>query len=604
MKSMSQVPQRVGSKLAQGCATFVWRCARRPEVTSSSGVRKSERVAKQVSSGAPGSLESSTAASDGIWYGDEAGSGKSSLCDGAAGSVTSSISHACGGFGHLVLLSALYSEQQAMADTGPGTADATLAHEAAETPLVSTTQPTSTSTTTSTSAPVLAPPIDFTKLGGASHPTETGGYTVPATASTASEPTASNPAPAASTASEQEKKDVVNLVTGTGPAPSHPAQVATSPPPEPRTDIAVPQSPSPAAPRSVAVQDEAELEPESSQVVVAPTDKAPAPAVEPAPPAAQAILSQDAAPKPAVEAAPVQLADAKTVPPPPPRSEPVPVAAQPAAVVEPTAVRAPTGPTAVPNDGALSAAPPAVSKPIVPAAESHLAEHPATETDTDHVLPLGQQVHPVHQAAALQDAPDSLVNAQVEKQKADKRALYGEAPKGTIVPGMEDDKLWTMLRRFDAVSLVPSEPAGPVPGFACDSEVLTGFPRDGVFRYSQQVLHTLTPPTSLPKGEPDLRPSTLPAVPFEPDLLKGNLMRVYATVGVWGIYGARELMRLMDWAPENRRRTAIWCTVSLRCTLAESVLAKRLIDSIPGPYRPTSYARLCGWSCRPSSSSS
>jgi hypothetical protein len=25
-------------------------------------------------------------------------------------------------------------------------------------------------------------------------------------------------------------------------------------------------------------------------------------------------------------------------------------------------------------------------------------------------------------------------------------------PKGTIVPGMEDDKLWAMIRRFDVVS--------------------------------------------------------------------------------------------------------------------------------------------------------
>ncbi|GAA5955708.1 hypothetical protein JCM8115_006830 [Rhodotorula mucilaginosa] len=427
-----------------------------------------------------------------------------------------------------------------MADTDSGTADATLAHEAADAPVATTTQPTSTST--ATSAPVLAPPIDFTKLGGISHATtDTGGYSVPSTATTVSEPTAPNPAPAATTASDQEKKDVVDLVTGTGPgpAPAHPAEAAVNPSqPEPRTDVAVPQPPSPpAAPRSVAVPDEAELQPKTSEVVVPPTDKAPAPAVEPAPPAAQAVSSQDAAPKPAVEAAPVQLADADAVPPPPPRSEPVPVAAQPAPVVDSTAARAPTGPTVVPNDGALSAAPPAVSKPIVPAAESHLAEHPATETDTDHVLPLGQQVHPVHQAAALQDAPDSLVNAQVEKQKADKRELYGEAPKGTIVPGMEDDKLWTMLRRFDA-----------------------------------QVLHTLTPPTSLPKGEPDLRPSTLPAVPFEPDLLKGNLMRVYATVGVWGIYGARELMRLMSWAPENRRRTAIWCTAYFICAALRMVL--------------------------------
>lgn len=79
---------------------------------------------------------------------------------------------------------------------------------------------------------------------------------------------------------------------------------------------------------------------------------------------------------------------------------------------------------------------------------------------------------------------------------------------------------------------------------------------------SQQILHTLTPPTNLPKGEPDLRPSTLPAIPFESDTLKSNFMRVYATLGIWTIYGAREAMRLMSWEPEHRRRTRIWCIVS------------------------------------------
>lgn len=52
-------------------------------------------------------------------------------------------------------------------------------------------------------------------------------------------------------------------------------------------------------------------------------------------------------------------------------------------------------------------------------------------------------------------------------------------------------------------------------------------------------------------------------------------MRVYATVGVWGIYGARELMRLMSWAPEDRRRTAIWCTVSLQCALTQSLCGRK-----------------------------
>ena len=123
-------------------------------------------------------------------------------------------------------------------------------------------------------------------------------------------------------------------------------------------------------------------------------------------------------------------------------------------------MRPPTAQTAVVQDPTVPAqvdvVPPPTSKPIVPAAESHLAEHPATSSDTDHVLPLGSDVHPVHQAAALEHAPDHVVNAQVEKHKADKRELYGLEPQGTIVPGLEDDKLWAMLRRFDNVRPSPS----------------------------------------------------------------------------------------------------------------------------------------------------
>ncbi|GAA5820815.1 hypothetical protein JCM3770_000351 [Rhodotorula araucariae] len=275
---------------------------------------------------------------------------------------------------------------------------------------------------------------------------------------------------------------------------SNPAALVDSPAP--------PRTPSP----PVAV-----IDTHKTTTAISPADKAPAPAVEPAPPAAERVSTDDAAPRPAVEAAPVQLhRDSAAVQPQ--------VVRPPTAQTAPVTVADPTAPAQV------DALPPATSKPIVPSAESHLAEHPATSTDTDHVLPLGSDVHPVHQAAALDDAPDHLVNAQIEKQKADKRALYGLEPQGTIVPGLEDDKLWAMLRRFDA-----------------------------------QISHTLTPPTKLPRGEPDLRPTTLPAVPFNPDTLKSNLMRCYATLGVWGIYGARELARLMSWAPQDRRRTAAWC---------------------------------------------
>ncbi|GAA6005101.1 hypothetical protein JCM10207_008509 [Rhodosporidiobolus poonsookiae] len=272
-------------------------------------------------------------------------------------------------------------------------------------------------------------------------------------------------------------------------------------------------------------------------------DAAPAPANEPAPPAAATVTSDDQAPRPAVEAQPMQQhgeavlgqqqaqqAEVHT------GVEAVNAADRSGqTVVDPVTVARP--PTAQTTDLAgnaveqhdaavaqIGTAAPATSKPVVPSAESHLAEHPATSTDTDHVLPLGHDVHPVHQAAALEDAPDHLVNAQVEKQKADKREIHGEEPGGTIVPGLEDDKLWAMIRRFDV-----------------------------------QISHTLTPPTKLPRGEPDLRASSLPAVPFNSDTLKSNLERVYATLGVWSIYGAREVMRLMSWAPENRRRTAVWC---------------------------------------------
>lgn len=81
-------------------------------------------------------------------------------------------------------------------------------------------------------------------------------------------------------------------------------------------------------------------------------------------------------------------------------------------------------------------------------------------------------------------------------------------------------------------------------------------------------------------------------------------MRVYATVGVWGIYGARELMRLMDWAPENRRRTAIWCTVSAKRVDMKFVWSKRLNKSFREPFRPTLSAQHFAWFFRLSSSSS
>ncbi|KAK4055784.1 hypothetical protein OIV83_000331 [Microbotryomycetes sp. JL201] len=142
------------------------------------------------------------------------------------------------------------------------------------------------------------------------------------------------------------------------------------------------------------------------------------------------------------------------------------------------------------------------------------------------VLPLGRDVHPERQAEAVKTAPSDLVEAQVDKLEADERERR-DLPEGSsrsLVPGMDNDKLWTLRRRFDT-----------------------------------QVLHVLSPPTKLPAGQPDLRPTTLPDVPFNSDLLRCNLERCYATAGVWSIYFAREMGRLMSWSPRDRHRTACFC---------------------------------------------
>lgn len=298
--------------------------------------------------------------------------------------------------------------------------------------------------------PALAPPINYAALGGVSQPLATEsvgavGTTQPHRNAVVVEEKVHETAgvslvPGGPVISSAAATSAPPAGSAASTAPIHASELVT---PSASANGAVAQSPPTIAPTT------ADL-PKSEAVVAPATDAAPAPAVEPAPPAAQAVSSNDAAPRPAVEAAPVQQPTAVV------QEQPV-VAKEPVIVAEPlpdaTAVRAPTEPTVIVDNGAVQAVPPPVSKPIVPAAQSHFAEHPATETDTDHVLPLGQQVHPVHQAAALQDAPDSLVNAQIEKHKADKRQLYGEEPQGTVVPGLEDDKLWTMLRRFDAVRL-------------------------------------------------------------------------------------------------------------------------------------------------------
>ncbi len=85
-------------------------------------------------------------------------------------------------------------------------------------------------------------------------------------------------------------------------------------------------------------------------------------------------------------------------------------------------------------------------KPVVP------LTHPASDSKDTQVLPTAPAVHPEAQADALKDEDPEVVGREVEKTKGDRRELEGKEPGGTIIQGLEDDKLWTLLRRFDLVS--------------------------------------------------------------------------------------------------------------------------------------------------------
>lgn len=82
--------------------------------------------------------------------------------------------------------------------------------------------------------------------------------------------------------------------------------------------------------------------------------------------------------------------------------------------------------------------------PVVAAKHAHL-------DDQAHVLPLGADAHPEAQEKRLAEAPDHKVDAQIEKVKGDEREEQGEDAEGTIVDGLEDDKLWALIRRFNVV---------------------------------------------------------------------------------------------------------------------------------------------------------
>jgi hypothetical protein len=95
---------------------------------------------------------------------------------------------------------------------------------------------------------------------------------------------------------------------------------------------------------------------------------------------------------------------------------------------------------------------------------AHPSNQPATSTIDPNIpsnqsaptaLPTNASTSPHEQRMAMRNEHPAVINREIEKTKAEERDLKGEKPKGTVVSGIEDDRLWAMLRRFDVVSPVP-----------------------------------------------------------------------------------------------------------------------------------------------------
>jgi hypothetical protein len=116
---------------------------------------------------------------------------------------------------------------------------------------------------------------------------------------------------------------------------------------------------------------------------------------------------------------------------------------QPAATVDhPSTAPAVEGPTAEQVHPSAQA-PTASMDPNKPSSES-----------APTALPTNPATHPAEQKRAAEKEHPKVIKREVEKTKAAEREIKGESPLGTVVTGLEDDRLWTMLRRFDVVRAV------------------------------------------------------------------------------------------------------------------------------------------------------
>lgn len=105
--------------------------------------------------------------------------------------------------------------------------------------------------------------------------------------------------------------------------------------------------------------------------------------------------------------------------------------------------------TPVRHDASLSKGSPATGPSHV--ATSTIDPTVPSSQSRPTALPTNAETDPAEQKAAVRDEHPRVVGREIEKTKAEERDLKGERPEGTVVRGLEDDRLWAMLRRFDVV---------------------------------------------------------------------------------------------------------------------------------------------------------
>jgi hypothetical protein len=100
---------------------------------------------------------------------------------------------------------------------------------------------------------------------------------------------------------------------------------------------------------------------------------------------------------------------------------------------------------------AIKQAPTASIDPDIPSSES-----------APTALPTNPNTNPEQQKEAMKDEHPEVIKREVEKTKAAEREVKGEKPLGTVVRGIEDDRLYAMLRMFDTVRPCPRADPRPV----------------------------------------------------------------------------------------------------------------------------------------------